>query len=81
MADIICEPNPFAPGFWTISAGTDRGRQWWTDANFPDVGWTLGAGSFVFDEVKSTLLEMPSGMTAELNGRQFLMTDKEAANG
>lgn len=76
-SDIICTPTPFAPGYWTISAGTDRGRQWWAEANFPDIGWNLGAGSFAFAEVKTTLLEMPSGMTADFNGRRLLMTDRE----
>ena len=78
--DIVCTPTPFAPGYWTIDAGTDRGRQWWIQSSFPEIGWQLGAGSFAFDEVKRTLLEMPGGMTASLDGRQLLMVDQEGSN-
>ena len=81
MSDITCTPNPWAPGFWTISAESDRGRQWWSAENYPDIGWNLGAGSYMYEEVKKVLLAMPGGMVADLNGRQIQMVDQERTNG
>ena len=77
MTDIKCAPTPFAPGYWTISAESDRGRQWWTAEHFPDIGWNLGAGSYVFEEVRKVLLAMPGEMVASFNGRELLMVDEE----
>jgi hypothetical protein len=82
MVDITFKPNPWAPGYWIISAGSDRGSQWWASEHYPDIGWNLGEGSYVWNEVQRVLLEMPAGLTACLNGRHLLMAEREAtANG
>ncbi len=77
MSDIKCAPTPLAPGYWTISAESDRGRQWWSAEHFPDIGWNLGAGSFAFEEVRKVLLAMPAGMVASFMGRELLMVGGE----
>ena len=66
--DIICSKTPWAPGWWQISAGTSRGRRWWVEQGYANIGWNLGSGSFSEQEVDAVLKALPSELCIEVAG-------------
>ena len=66
--DIVCSKTPWAPGWWTISAMTSRGRRWWKQEQFSEIGWNLGSGSFDQSEVDAVLKALPPDLCIEVDG-------------
>jgi len=66
--DIVCSKTPWAPGWWSISAMTSRGRRWWKQEQFSEIGWNLGSGSFDQSEVEAVVRAIPDHLVIEVAG-------------
>ena len=71
VPDLQIHKTQWAPGWWTISAPTTKGKVFWSCEGFEDLGWNLGSNSFSRKEVEVVLRDAPDGLLVEVEG-QFI---------
>ena len=76
--DLQIHKTPWAPGWWTISALTGKGRIFWAREHFAEIGWNLGSGAFSQLEVDAVMRAAPAGLVVEVEGEGLRKREVQA---